>query len=68
MMRLNQEQLKSIHALQREPSFYKLTQLIEEEFEIAIKGLMTASTTKVQPLQGRAKLLEELLSIFKHTN
>lgn len=66
MIKVEQELMKSIHALQREPNFYKLTTFLEEEYAFSLKGLMTASKDKIQPLQGRTLLLTELLDLFKH--
>ena len=66
MIRIKEELVKSIFSLQREPNFHRLTQLLEEEYETCITGLIAASKDKMQPLQGRAQVLSELIALFKH--
>ena len=65
MIHVNEDILKSVHSLQRNHSFLLLTKFIEQEYENNITGLLTASRDKLQPLQGRAAVLKELLSILK---
>lgn len=66
MISIDKDILKSIHALQREPNFIKVTQLLEDHLKNCIVGLMSASPNKVQPLQGRTKMVDELVTLFKH--
>lgn len=68
MIRLTQEQMKAFSSLKGNQSFYKFTQLLEAEKELGITGLMTATPDKMQVLQGRVKLLDELLNLIQDIN
>ena len=65
MIRLTQEQSEALSMLKSTPSFYRFTKLLTDEAEFCRKGLMTASLEKVGQLQGRAKLLDELLELIQ---
>lgn len=66
MIRIEEEIIKSIHSLQNGPNFNRITRLLEEDYDNTIVGLLSASKEKMQPLQGRATVLAELIALFKH--
>lgn len=66
MTNINQEIAQAVHSLQSDHRFIKLTNFIEEQYEFNLKGLLMASSDKLQPLQGRTAALSEILSLFKY--
>ncbi|RLD03466.1 MAG: hypothetical protein DRI65_12845 [Chloroflexota bacterium] len=62
MLRLNEEQVKSLSSLKQSPAFYKFIQLLEDELEVNIKGLITSKdVTLMHQMQGKSQLLSELI-------
>lgn len=65
MMRAKEEHIKAISSLQGNPGFYKFMELLKEEQQFCITGLMTAKADNVAQLQGRTKLLTELITLIE---
>ena len=66
MLRLTQEQLKSLTSLKQSAGFYKFKTLLIDEQSICIKGLTTAKDViTIHQMQGRLQLLDELLTALQ---
>jgi len=62
MLRLTENEMKTLSSLKQSSSFYKLTDLLKKEQAIGIKGLMKSlDASRIHQLQGRLQLLDELL-------
>lgn len=67
VFRLTKEEHKqAARSLQSNPAFHKIIEVLAEERDISIKGLMTARPESVGQLQGRSQLLVELLEALQY--
>jgi len=65
MLQFNTEEMKSIQSLQMNVQFIKLVKKLEVEYNTSLQGLLAAPPDKVGQLQGRVKILTEMLDVFK---
>lgn len=67
MFRLPKEdQQKAAMSLQNNPAFSKIIKVLQSEYDISVKSLMTSNSGNFGVIQGRTQLLRELLDALTH--